>query len=132
MQAARDAAMLAARAAGERWACPLPVLAEREGPDRIHVTVLSEGPLELAEAPVGTAVHHGFALRGQNLPAIRSVDVHPDDPRTVVLTLTGPSAGVAGVDYAVDGPGGLRDDWRGAFDNRPLCRWALPARLAVH
>jgi hypothetical protein len=132
MQAALDAAMLEARAAGAPWACPLPVLAEREGADRIHVTVLSDGPLELAEAPGGAAVHHGFELRGQDVPAIRMVEVHPADARMVVLTLAGPSAGVAGVDYAVAGPGGMRDDWRGTFAGGEVCRWALPARLAVH
>jgi hypothetical protein len=125
MQAARDAAMLEARAAGEPWACPLPVLAEREGEDGVRVTFLAESALEIGGA-------HGFALRGRDVPAIRAVEVAPDDARAVVLRLAGASAGVDEVDYAVSEPGGVRDGWRGAFAEGVLYRWALPARLELH
>lgn len=135
LQAALDAEMLAARAEGLPWTCPLPILAERAGSDRVHVTFLAQEPLELAEAPpVGTAQHCGFALTGPDAPAIRAVQIHPQDPRMVVLTLSGPATGIVSVDYAVGGPGAVRDLWRGTAPGSavPLCRWALPARLGLH
>lgn len=119
-----EAAALDARLDRGDWACPMLLLAEREGARRIRVICSALKPLVLQGAA------HGFAVEGAE---VTGVEIAADDDRAVVLTLAGDlSAGPVALTYGRDTRGALRDGWAEDTPDGVLHRWALPARLEVH
>jgi hypothetical protein len=133
-----SAEALLAHEAGERWICPTLQLAEYDG-DVIRITVAAGERLVLDKGdPFGAGKAAGFRLTGTKA-TIQSVEIASNDPRSVILRLSGRPEGEVYVTYAYGAPAGkgpypanagaLRDEWQAK--DRPLHRWALPARLKV-
>lgn len=113
------------------WKCPTLHLAELEG-TTIRVATRAAGPLLLDEKALKRG--HGFAVLGDgNLPQITGMSIAPDDPQTLLITLSeAPEQSDLRLSYATDGPGALRDDWHlDSSTGARLHRWALPANLPV-
>ncbi|WP_461428121.1 hypothetical protein [Gymnodinialimonas sp.] len=116
------------------WKCPTLHLAELEG-TTLRVATRAAGPLVLDESdPFGAGPGMGFTLTGcDNAAEITDIQIAPDDPQTLLLTLSkapkGPAPKLA---YATHGPGALRDDWHlDSATGVTLHRWALPAHLPI-
>jgi hypothetical protein len=110
------------------WKCPILHLAELEG-TILRVTARAHGPLVL-DAP------DGFTLTGcENGAQITGVDIAPDDPQALLLTLDKrPEGADLRLAYACAGQprGYLRDDWQApSATGATLHRYALPAHLPV-
>lgn len=119
-----EAAALGTHLDGQDWACPVLLLAEREGARTIRVIWSSPGPLVLDTG------EHGFAVDGAEVIA---AEVAGDDDRAVLLHLSGDlPAGPVTLSYGAGCRGALRDGWTETTAEGPLYRWALPARLEVH
>ncbi|MDP3262562.1 MAG: hypothetical protein U1E06_00460 [Tabrizicola sp.] len=125
--------------AEDRWECPTIQLAERHGDD-IRLVCESAAPLVIDPAdPFAAGAFAGFQLSGvTNGGTIRTVEIDPDDPKSVFLRCTRrPEGTEIEVTYAhgaapQPGPfpanrGALRDTW----SSNGLHRWALPARLRL-
>lgn len=112
------------------WHCPIPLLAEVRK-KRLRVICQSMSPLVL-----DPDLPHGFALSGvAKRVAIEAVEIAPDDPRAVILTLDRQIDGERPVLTYASGAtasGALRDDWSAPFGDGALHRWALPAMLSIH
>ncbi|MEO0343639.1 MAG: hypothetical protein AAF198_09395 [Pseudomonadota bacterium] len=119
-----------------KWIVPRLHLAEREG-SVIRVTCVVDGKLVLDDTVAET---HGFSVMSAGKEKkIKSVEIDPDDPKALLVTLTSRTlTGEAILYYACDpkaaGPrkGQLRDDWTPNPLHGDLGRWALPAILEVH
>lgn len=118
-----EAAAVAAHLDQTPWACPVLLLAEREGPRRIRITCAADTPLDLAEGP------HGFAIEGAD---IADVALSEDDDRAVIVSLTDdlPDATLT-MTYGAATRGALRDAFAEDTPEGPLHRWALPAQIQV-
>lgn len=131
----------------ENWQCPTVYLAEilpGEGGAQIRLVaqagsklVLAPGNAPCADRPVG------LRLMGDTTGAtITGVEIDPDDPQTVLISLDRMPAGDdLRLAYAI-GPGpedhdpaciALRDEWAlASVTEVQLHRWALPCLLPIH
>ncbi|MDO5640775.1 MAG: hypothetical protein Q4G26_00095 [Paracoccus sp. (in: a-proteobacteria)] len=137
----------AAVAEAQTWLCPTFYLAEfsTRDPRVIRLVARASGNLVLDESdPFDAGPTAGIRLVGATNDArVQSVAVDPEDPQTLLLTLTAPPQGTAlyvAHAYAAEArpgqyyanSGSIRDDWSMlSATGRVLNRWALPCLLPV-
>lgn len=147
IQAELESHAVEARAARADWTAPILCLVERDGPRRLRALFKSTAPLVIdADDPMGAGPLAGFALTGApDGTRITEIAIDPQDPRTVLLTLSAdlPRDIAARLDYAMPGApgpdrrlpgwaGALRDDWQGETGTgAPVHRWALPTSQVI-
>ena len=147
VQAELESHALEALAGREAWTAPILYLAERDGPRGLRALFKSTAPLVIDAAdPMGAGPLAGFALSGApEGTQITGIAIDPQDPRTVLLTLSAdlPRDIPARLDYAIPGApdsaarlpgwaGALRDDWQGETGTgAPVHRWALPTSQVI-
>lgn len=138
-----DAHAIAALSTRKDWFCPQILLAEHDG-KRLRVTCRAMSGLVLEDRfNAGPAC--GFALLCDGkAPTITDVAIAPDDPQSLILTLSASLKTSAYLTYAygAKGPspdafpanrGALRDGWSAASRaGDSLHRWALPALVPCH
>lgn len=142
-----DAFAVSAMAKRKPWFCPQILLAEHRGTE-IRVTLRAMGDLVLDPALTADPAC-GFALRGAKAVQITSVVIAPDDPQSLILTLSKPIDGTAELAYAYGAAplpntasspdalpanrGALRDGWQAQSRTAHILhRWALPALVPCH
>ncbi|NNK67763.1 MAG: hypothetical protein HKO95_13635 [Rhodobacteraceae bacterium] len=138
-QAAMDSAALDTVLTGERWQCPVPLLAERIAGQNNEIEVIVAATEDLvidSGNPLGAADGFGFELldEGGTSVAISEIKVASSDARALHLrTAKKLPKGKLTLRYAMSGPGALRDLWEHpSWHGSPtLHRWALPAELQV-
>jgi len=126
-RAETEAIVIHERLSGKPWTCPTLLLAEWD-PDRsaIRVTIDAAEPVVLdRKDPFSAGPGYGFTVDGVQ---ISSVKLDRKDDRSVLLSVSKMPAPGAELNYAVNGPGALRDQWTHPSGAR---RWALPARLKI-
>lgn len=132
-RAMTEAAALAEIEAGTGWQCPVLLLAEWQK-TRIRVRSNSALPLMIdPQDPFKAGSQAGFRLHGpEGEIEIKNVKIDGKEPRDLILRVPEdtPHTGLT-LSYAWEGAGALRDCWQHPFE-KPVKRWALPAKLEVH